>query len=221
MKLFLTSNGISNKSIAEAFIDLVGKPASEIHLAFIPTAMNVSRGDKSWFIDDLSNLKNLGLKFIDIVDISALPQDIWLPKLEKANVLFFSGGTSAHLMYWMKKSGLKELLPELLKTKVYAGISAGSIVTAPTLLMSNKRSVYKELTGYDDNDALGLVPFYFYPHLHSPDSPKNTKENLTKVAEKIKEPIYALDDESALKVVDEEVEVVSEGKYLIFNQSKL
>jgi len=77
MKLLLTSNGLSNQSIAKALFDLVGKPAAETSIAFIPTAMNVGSGDKEWFIDDLYNIKKQGLKNIDVVDISALPKNIW------------------------------------------------------------------------------------------------------------------------------------------------
>lgn len=100
--------------------------------------MNIGSGDKGWFIEDLSNLKKQGLKSIDIVDISALPKKIWLPRLELTDVLFFSGGNSFHLMRWLDESGLAKLLPELLKTRIYAGISAGSMVTNPTLALSSK-----------------------------------------------------------------------------------
>src|SRR3990167_5192072 len=98
MKLLLTSGGITNKTIADALIELVGKPAGEINLAFIPTAVNANENDKGWFIDDLYRLKQQKYKMIDIVDISALPREIWKPRLEIADVLFFSGGVTPHLM---------------------------------------------------------------------------------------------------------------------------
>jgi len=217
MKLLLTSGGITNTSIANALFELVGKKPSETTLAFVPTAMNASRNDKSWFANDLNNIKKLGLKLFDIVDISALPKDVWQPRLEVADVLFFSGGTSPHLMRWLKESGLKELLPEFLKTKVYVGISAGTIVMSPTLALSDeaKKVFYKEKFGYDEEDGLGYIDFYIRPHFNSPGKKENQKEFLEEMAKKIS-PIYALDDQSALKIVDGKVEVVSEGKYFIF-----
>lgn len=218
MKLLLTSSGLTNKSIADALFELVGKKPSDTTIAFVPTAMNVESGDKGWFVTDLYNLKKQGLKCLDIVDISALPKDIWLPRLEAADVLFFSGGNTAHLMRWMKESGLAELLPELLKTRVYAGISAGSIITAPSLALSSedKRLYYEEIFGYSDEKALGFVNFHFRPHLNSPNFPNVRKEYIQEIAKNIKEPIYALDDQSALKVMDNEVEIISEGEYLKF-----
>ncbi len=219
MKLLLTSNGLSNPSIASALFELVGKPAAETTIAFIPTAMNIGNGDKDWFVDDLVNIKNQNIACLDIVDISALPIEIWRPRLEVADVLFFSGGNTSHLMRWIIESGLKELLSEFLKTKVWVGISAGSMVTNPTLALSSndKKIYYEEITGYKSEEALGFVNFYVRPHYNSPHFPEANSEFLQQIAKNIPVTIYALDDMSALKVVDGEVEVVSEGEFLILN----
>lgn len=219
MKLLLTSNGLSNQSIANALFELVDKPASETTVAFIPTAMNVAEGDKDWFIDDLSNIKKQNVKCIDIVDISALPQKVWLPRLEDSDVLFFSGGNTSHLMRWIIESGLRELLPDLLKTKVWAGISAGSMVTNPTLAFSNKdkKIYYEETFGYRDKQGLHFVDFYVRPHLNSRFFPEANKNYLTEAVKDTPVTLYALDDMSALKVVDGTVEVITEGEYLVLN----
>ena len=216
MKLLLTSNGLANQSIAKALFELVGKPAEETTIVFIPTAMNVARGSKDWFINDLYNIKKQGFKFIDIVDISALPQEIWLPKIKAGDVLFFSGGNTHHLMCCLQKSGLSKLLPDLLKTRVYAGISAGSVATGPDLFGANddKRKYYEDNFGYKDETALNFVDFYIYPHFNAPGHLNSTLENLQKTAEATKKAVYGLDDDSALKVVDGVVTVITEGNYL-------
>lgn len=219
MKLLLTSNGLSNQLIANALFELVGKPVNEISLVFIPTSMNIEPGDKSWFINDLQNFKKQGFKMIDIVDISALPKDVWLPRLEIADVLFFSGGNTTHLMYWMNESGLKDMLPELLKTKVYAGISAGSMITNPDTALSNpdKKIYYEENYGYTSEKGLGLIDFYTRPHFNSPSFPKASREYIQKIADETGKTIYALDDQSAIKVVDGAIEIISEGEWMKFN----
>ncbi|MCX6795855.1 MAG: Type 1 glutamine amidotransferase-like domain-containing protein [Candidatus Falkowbacteria bacterium] len=216
MKLLLTSNGLSNQSISNALFELTGKPASETVVVFIPTAMNAARGSKDCFINDLNNIKKQGFKFIDIVDVSALPKKIWLPKIEDGDVLFFSGGNTYHLMYWLKKSGLSEVLPELLKTRVYAGISAGSIATNPSIAYTSngKMKYYEDQFGYKSEEALNLVDFYVYPHFNSPKHLDSNEENLRKTANETKKNVYGLDDESALKVVDGAVTVISEGNCL-------
>jgi len=220
MKLLLSSNGLSNQSIAKALFALVGKPASETNIAFIPTAMNPGDSDKDWFVNDLYNINKQGLKNFDIVDISALPKEVWLPRLEKADVLFFSGGTTYHLMNWIKKSGLVDLLPEFLKTKVWAGISAGSMVTNPNLALSSKdrKMYYEEKFGEASEQALGLVDFYIRPHFNSPSFPKLRKEYLEEIAATMSGTIYALDDNSALSYDNGKIEIVSEGEYLILNK---
>ena len=119
MKLLLTSGGITNKSIANALFDLTGKKPEDTTIVFIPTASNVESGDKDWLINDLINLQKQNFKSIEITDISVVDEKIWEPSLERADVLFFEGGNTYHLMRWLNKSGVSKLLPDLLKDKVY------------------------------------------------------------------------------------------------------
>lgn len=218
MKLLLTSGGITNKSIARALFDLVGKKPENTSVVFIPTASNVEKGDKTWLIDDLINLKKQNFKSVDIADISAVGENIWRPKLEEADVLFFEGGDTYYLMEWINKSGLAHLLPNLLKSKVYVGVSAGSMVTNKNLALGISQIVYEEdLDKTEEIPGLNFVDFYLLPHLNSPYF-KNLREDFIKESVRnIPEKIYVLDDNSALKVVDGKVEVISEGKWFVIN----
>jgi dipeptidase E len=218
MKLLLTSAGITNKSIASTLFDLVGKKPEDTTLVFIPTASNVEIGDKEWLIDNLIQLKELGLKEITITDISAVSEDIWRPQLEKADILFFEGGNTYHLMRCIEKSGLKEILPELLKTKVWVGASAGSMVTNKDLQLKTSQIIYGEdLAETENMPGLNYVDFYFLPHLNSDYFTKLRKENIEKAIEGIREKVYCMDDEGAIKVVDRKIEIITEGEYLEFN----
>ena len=219
MKLLLTSNGLSNQSIAKALFDLVGKKPEDTSLVFIPTASNVEQGDKGWFITDLMNLKKQNFKSIDIADISAVDEKIWKPKFEEADVLFFERGNIYHLMRWINKSGLRDVLPELLKTKVYVGVSAGSMVTNKDLALKISQEIYKEdLDETEEMKGLNFVDFYFLPHLNN-ECFTNARENVIKeVTKNMPEKIYALDDQSALKIIDGVVEVVSEGQWFVLNE---
>ena len=218
MKLLLTSNGLCNKSITNALKELIDKPLPKSNLAFIPTAANVEEGDKWWLINDLQNCKNVGFQVVDIIDISALTREQWLPRLKSADVLLFGGGNTFHLIHWIRKSGLDKLLPNLLKTRVYVGISAGSMVTGPNIRLSESRKLYYlDIKNYQDDAGLGLVNFTIRPHLNNNYFPNVRKENLAKLTKEIPEPIYALDDESAIKVDGKKIQIVSEGQYLAFN----
>jgi len=218
MKLLLTSGGITNKSIADALFSLTEKKPEETTVVFIPTASNVEVGDKDWLIDDLINLKKLNFKSIEITDISAIDEKIWRPSVEGADVLFFEGGNTYHLMEWINKSGLVKLLPELLKDKVYVGVSAGSMVTNKDLALKISQLVYGEDLDKDyDMAGLNYVDFYFLPHLNS-EYFVNLRENFIRdVTKDMREKLYALDDESALKIIGDKVEVISEGRWFEIN----
>lgn len=219
MKLLLTSAGFTNKSISSALLELTGKKFGELRLVFIPTAANVELDDKGWLIDDLTNCKKLGFKEIRIVDISTSEKDIWMPFIESADVILFGGGNTFHLMHWIQKTGLDKKLPELLKTKVYVGISAGSMVITPSLALSQSKKLYykEDLKDEPSDEALHFVDFQVRPHLNSPDFPNVRIEYLEKLAKEINDPIYAIDDQTAIKVDGKTATVVSEGMWKRFN----
>jgi len=219
MKLLLTSGGLTNKSITDALFELVGKKPEDTSLVFIPTASNVEKEDKEWLIDDLINIKKQNFKFVRITDISAIDKNIWLPQMEESDVLFFEGGNSYHLMAWMNKSGLTEILPELLKARVYVGLSAGSMVTGPDLTLRQSQILYGEDRERKENMAgLNYVDFYFFPHLNSPYFNLRKEEVIRDGVKDLPRKVYALDDQSAIKINCDNVEIVSEGKWLVFNE---
>ncbi len=218
MRLLLTSAGLTNKSIINALLELTQKPFSELNLVFIPTAANIEEGDKGWLIDDLVNCKNQGFKSVDIVDISALPKNDWLPRLEEADVIYVEGGNNFYLMRCFEKSGLKEILVELLRTRVYVGVSAGSVVMCPSGDLSMSERLWSEEVGeHDSDEALGYVDFLLRPHLNSPYFPKLNLENLEEIAKEFPDTFYAIDDQTAIKIVDGKVDIVSEGVWKKFN----
>ena len=218
MEVLLTSSGITNKSIEKALLELLGKPFEKANLTFIPTAANVEEGDKAWLVDDMNNFRKLNFASFDIIDVSAVTKNIWLPSFQKADVLVFGGGIVYHLLSRIKKSGLEDLLPELLKTKVYVGISAGSMVTAKSISLTSSDILCYEDTGKPRNTkGLGFVDFEIRPHLNSKWFPKVRLDFLEKLAKETPNSFYAIDDNTAVKVVDGKVSIVSEGEWKKFN----
>lgn len=218
MKLLLTSSGNTNKLIENALLELLGKPFEKANITFIPTAANVEEGNKGWLVDDMNNFKKLGFASFDIIDISAVPKRIWLPSFKKADLLVFGGGNVSHLLSMVKKSGLEKILPELLKSKVYVGISAGSMITAKNISLSTAGILYYEKTGRFENiNGLGFVDFEIRPHLNSEYFPKVKLSYLKKIVEEIPYSFYAIDDNTAIQVVDGKISIVSEGQWKNFN----
>ncbi len=214
MKLLLTSGGITNTSIAKALLRFIGKPFSESTLVFVPTAANVEDGDKTWLIDNLAELRDLGFGKMEIVDISAISEDRWLPKFEEADVMVIGGGNTSYLMDWVIRSGLKDRLRELLKDRVYVGISAGSIIACKSIDKKVAESVYGEkIIGYDFDEGLGYFDEIIRPHLGSEGLDMKRMEEL---ADQFNETFYAIDDQTAVCLEDGELRVVSEGVWKKF-----
>lgn len=228
MKLLLTSGGLTTKSMVNTLQKLVGRPFKNLNAVFIPTAANAEEGDKWWLIEDLDNAKKLKFKSLDIVDIAALKPELMEKRVQKADIIFVGGGNSFYLSYWMQKSGFLNLLPELLKTKVYVGISAGSMaVTASLRVSSDALEKFNQLSD-EEYEELGpkgessaktakLVAFVIRPHLNSKWFPKIRLKYLSKIAKELPMTMYAIDDKTAIKVLDGKVEIVSEGRWKKFN----
>ena len=222
MKLLLTSAGIKNASIQNALVDLLGKPISECNALLIPTAgyghPNVSP-ERAWkFIagrEPNCPMSGLGWKSLGVLELTALPsmdKDRWVRWVQETDVLLVNGGDALYLCHWMRESGLADLLPSL-PEKVWVGLSGGSMVMTPRI--GEDFVGWKPPAGGDS--ALGVVDFSIFPHLDHEDLPENTMADAEKWASGIDGPTYAIDDETAIKVVDGIVEVVSEGQWKLFN----
>ena len=211
MKRLLTSGGIVNNSIRNALVAMMGKPIAEATALFVPTA---EQPLGPFFVGrSAQNLRQPEWKAFGVLELTALPsipQDAWLPKLEAADVLLVGGGDPLYLCYWMQQSGLADLLPELGQT-VYVGMSAGSMVLAPHI--GQEFVNWRPPTAGDSDKTLGLVDFAMFPHLDNPDLPKNTLAVAEKWAAKLTVPGYVVDDDTAIKVIDGAVEVISEGHW--------
>ena len=218
MKLLLTSSGISNKSIANSLGSLLEKPFAELNIVFIPTASTLEKDDKSWLVKDMYNAKELGFKNFYITDLAIAPRQIWLPQVEAADVIMVGGGHTEFLYDCMEKSGFIKELPRLLQSRVYVGISAGSIVCAKQMAMTGAGLLYyEEYKGISERRGLGFIPFEIRPHYKSDYFPKVNDEYLSNMAKEMTCPFYAIDDNSAVQVVDGKVEVISEGEWRRFN----
>jgi dipeptidase E len=220
LRLLLTSGGISNTSIHTALVDLLGKPIAESSALFIPTAMHaltngptlaarVIRGEIG------SPFCDMGWKSLGVLELTALPSikaDDWIPLVQATDALLVGGGDPLYLCYWMRQSGLADLLPSLRPEAVYVGLSAGSMVLAP--MIGEDFVAWKPPTG--DDRTLGMVDFAMFPHLDHPAMLDNTMANAEKWAAGMPVPAYAIDDETAIQLVDGAVDVVSEGHWKLF-----
>jgi dipeptidase E len=216
MRLLLTSAGIKNASIHNALLELLGKPIAEASALCISTSSYghpMAGPAAAWrFIsgnEPETPMVELGWKSMGVLELTALPsmgQALWVPLVQETDVLLVNGGDPLYLCYWMRQSGLADLLPSL-SEMVWVGLSAGSMVMTP--------NIGQEFVGWTPptggNETLGIVDFSIFPHLDNPGLPDNTMPAAEKWAAGLRGPAYVIDDETAIKVVNGGVEVISEG----------
>lgn len=242
MRALLTSAGIKNKSIDGALVDLLGKPIAESTALFIPTAIYPFPGGAGMAYRAIvgqarSPLAELGWKSLGVLELTALPsidEAAWVPAVRDADALLFFGGDPLYLAGWMRRSGLAALLPTLRPEAVYVGVSAGSIAATSTFVetypeppragdgaLKTERVVFTTPRGDLEmvlvtGQGAGLVDFAVIPHFEHPDHADASPANAERWAARIPAPTYAIDDQTAVRVVDGAVDVVSEGRWKLF-----
>lgn len=240
MKLLLTSSGISDPSIRDALVELLGKPIAESTALVVPTAIHpfasgpemaarLVRGEVR------SPLTDLGWSSLGVLELTALPSistEVWGPTVQAADALLFWGGDPLYLSFWMRESGLADLLPSL--TSVYVGTSAGAMAacatfgetyTEPRSGSGTPLSSEEMVFGTPDGEisrtfvtaaGAGLADFALIPHLGGEGHPDASLANAELWAARLPVPTYAIDDQTAVVVSDGAVDVVSEGTWRLF-----
>jgi dipeptidase E len=218
MRLLLTSGGVTNLTIRSALVAMLGKPIDECHALCVPTAQwghpmcgpGSVRGfvaaEPSW-----EHFSGLGWASLGVLELTALPTvgaDRWVPWVRAADVLLVDGGDATYLSHWMRESGLAGLLPSL-PDMVWVGVSAGSMVMTPRI-----GSYFVEWSSAPDDRTLGVVDFSIFPHLGA--FPGNSMADAERWAADIGGPAYAIDEQTAIRVVDGSVDVLSEGQWRRF-----
>jgi dipeptidase E len=214
VKLLLTSGGVTNPSIHATLVQQLGKPVPECRALCVPTAqwghpMCGPAGVRGFIAAEpgFEHLSGLGWASLGVLELTALPSigaERWVPWVREADVLLVDGGDATYLCHWTRESGLADLLPSLADT-VWVGVSAGSMVMTPRI-----GEDFVHWASAPDDRTLGVVDFSIFPHLDA--FPNNTMANAEQWAAGIGGPAYAIDEQTAISVVDGTVEVVSEGR---------
>jgi dipeptidase E len=219
VNLLLTANGLANPTLRESLRDQLGKPFEAADLVHVPTASFAEPGDHGWALAGIRQTYELGWREFDVLELNGLPPRLVLDRLRRADVIHVGGGNQYHLARSLTRNGLAEGFLEALDSRLYVGISAGSMIFSRRL---DERSA--EVMG-DAADLhllgatvleppLGLFDWYLKPHLCSPSFPERDDAWADAVAARADFPVYFLDDDSALRVTgDGHVEVVSEGRW--------
>jgi dipeptidase E len=121
VRFLLCSSGISNPSIHDALVELLGKPIAESDALCIPTGVQPFPGGPSHVYRFVSGatrnpMCGLGWKSLGVLELTALPSvkpDDWIPAVRETDALLVWGGSPLYLCYWMRQSGLADLFSSL------------------------------------------------------------------------------------------------------------
>jgi dipeptidase E len=220
--MLLTSNGIRNDALRSALADLVGKRFAAARVVFIPTASVAVAGDHSWLIEDLSLVYGLGWREFNILELNGLPGHVVLSRLRQADVIYVEGGNHYHLANSIIASGLATELAGILDSKVYVGVSAGSMIFSRNLSERTGEAFGEQgdlqiLGETPPRSPAGLFDWYLKPHMNSASFPDRTPGWFEKAAAQLDFPVYALDDDSAVRVRGGQIDVVSDGEWRLLN----
>ncbi|HWK82026.1 MAG TPA: Type 1 glutamine amidotransferase-like domain-containing protein [Thermomicrobiales bacterium] len=239
MKLLLTSNGITNPSIEQALVEMLGKPIAESRVLLVITGIYPFPGGVNYAYQMLHGqiggpLAALGWESVGLLELTALPsisREAWVPTLQEADALLVWGGHPHYIAYWMRESGLNDVLATLRPEMVYVGVSGGSIAAAsffgetylglPDTIatpLTTEEVAFTVPEGdlmltFATANGAGLVDFAIIPHYAEADHREASVVNAPVWAAKLPGEVYALDDQSAVRVVDGVVDVVSEGRW--------
>lgn len=200
MRLLLTSGGLKNKVLREELLNLAQAKPDQITLVYVSTAANVEDEDKTWMIDNLVELKQLGVKKLDILDPNEHVGN-YVERLEAANIIVFGGGDTEFLVRRMRDLQLANKLTAWLDSKVFVGISAGSVMTGHVI---NPKM----------DAGFAWVDFLIVPHMNAPFVDR-TQEQIELYSRTTQRKVYWLDDDSAVRVKEDSVTVVGTGEHMV------
>lgn len=196
---------------------MVGKPRQEINVAVINEAMKGEPGDHRWFADELTRLVSVIGGNIEFVDLQAHEMEYVEERIDLADMIFCFGGNTDYLANTFIKTGFDKLLPRILTEKVWMGSSAGSCVMCHKEAEEIQETVYKEKRAAEH--FMDYVPIIFLPHLHG--FIEFDKPEIVRASELTDLPVYALSDDAALKVIDDQAPVVLGSDYVIAEKGEV
>ncbi|WP_285689607.1 Type 1 glutamine amidotransferase-like domain-containing protein [Actinoplanes sp. NBRC 103695] len=218
MDLLLTSSGLRNDSLRDALRDMLGKPFGSANVVYVPTASVAEPGDHGWFVANLVRLHGLGWREFDVLELNGLPRQMVLDRLRHADVIYAEGGNHYHLARSITGNNLADDFLEALESRVYVGSSAGSMIfsrnlTAHSADVIGDAADLHVLGATTVESPFGLFDWYLKPHLDSPEFPERDDAWADRIAGRADFPIYFIDDQTAVRVRDDKVDVVSEGRW--------
>jgi dipeptidase E len=135
-----------------------------------------------------------------------------LKKFSSCDIIYVNGGNTFYLLNWARKSGFDKIAKKLIKTKIYFGTSAGSVITGPTIETAGWKHADRNIVNLKDLRGLNLVSFLITPHFS-----KEYEKTVLSEIKKTSYPVVALKDRQAILIDNNNTKIEGKGKKVFFN----
>jgi dipeptidase E len=197
MKLFLTSAGFSNEGISKVFLEQLSNPVSESTVLIVAYTQNPR---EEFYVQKIKEeLQGLGFKDIAIANMNSF---VKVSSLGTFDVIYVCGGNTFSILNKLRVTGLDAFIIQQVKAgTVYVGVSAGSIITGPSIEIAGSTSEgdLNEI-GLQDLTGFNLVDFEIFPHFH-----EELRGEVEDIKKKAQYKIFEITDSQAVFVNGSEV----------------
>lgn len=211
MKLLLTSAGVTNASIEGELRRLVSRPTTKASIVVVLMAALAQPGDHGWLIADLHRLYGMRWGRFRLADLAVQPLEATWQQLSEADVVYFATGNAHQLARRLAAGPAGQGLAELSRSAVLVGSGKACAIFCrdTTRRLAALGDVDDQTTKQceaSDVSLLDAVSWFVQPQV-------DFDAWDPRPAELAGFPLFAIDDQTAIAVTDDDVAVVSEGRW--------
>lgn len=160
--IFLTSTGLSSKSVYDQFKEIVNENGYK--KAVIITTASTNKENNQYSQLALSQLKSIGLNTVDFYDF----ENDGSKDLSGYDIIYVCGGNTFKLMKFAREMNFAKEVESLLKRNgLYIGVSAGSLIVGPSIKIANEVHPDPNEVGLIDFTGFSIVNLIIFPHYSS------------------------------------------------------
>ena len=197
---FITTNNIDH---------FLPKKITDCKIAYIITASK--KVDDTNYIDEhRQKMDELNFSYTEI-DIAGKNENELKKILDRYDIVMVEGGNSFYLLKAVRESGFDNVIKDLIeKGIIYIGSSAGSYIACPSIIAATWSEQEFDRCGITEYTAMNLVPFLIRAHYEP-----SMREILKEKVKDLKYPIRALNDNQAILVQDDNIQLLGGGDEII------
>jgi len=202
MKLLLTSDGFTTPEIAYEFLELVGKPASDIRLGVVVPNAIESEIELYYYNLHMDIFSQVGLIKQNIQVIN-LGEKLIYKLLEGMDAIFICGGNTYYILSKMRQNGFNKYVRQYIERGgVYIGESAGSIIAGRNIEVTALCGDINNIC-LEDLAGLGFIDTAILPHFEEKQS-----NEVKEFKSRVNYPVVTLSDSQAMLIIDNEERII-------------